>query len=88
MESTQKQDSKQMVVEDVRKQGNKSIVFRRQDDLELNWLLCLWNGAVDFIIYLDNAKAIKQLRSCRHIDPQREALPFQSGRTEMPSSSS
>lgn len=75
VESTRKQVAKQMAVEGIEKQGNKSIAFRRQDDLELNWVLCQWNGAADFIPCLDNAKAIKQLQSRRHMEHRERHCP-------------
>jgi hypothetical protein len=38
-------------------------------------VLCQWNGAVDFIPCLDNAKAIKQLRSRRHMEHRERHCP-------------
>lgn len=75
VDSTRMQDANQMAAEDVRKQGDKSILFRRHDDPGLNWVLCQWNGAADFIPCLDNAKAIKRLRSRRHMEHKERHCP-------------
>ncbi|KAH9309304.1 hypothetical protein KI387_037215, partial [Taxus chinensis] len=72
-EGTQKQDRKQVTGERIQKQQNLSIAFGKQDDPELNWDIC--HGAPDFIPCLDNAKAIKELASRRHMEHRERHCP-------------